>query len=171
MSIGINNVNNYGVGIDKASVAQVSGEIFNRAAAKTIDLNTIDLTKFKRADLGVDFYNNRTSIEIQRQISIANSGMNINNTGAAASTYLNAQAAALNYSNNTGKTIEGKIAFALNEADGVSLREVFALPKSTELFNIADMDKDKKGSNPFSYFEGKSTKKEQKAEERLSIFA
>lgn len=171
MSIGINNVNNYGAGIDRASVAQVSGEIFNRAAAKTVDLTTVDLSKFKRADLGVDLYSSRTSIDVQRQISVANSGININNTGAAASTYLNAQAAALNYANNTGKTIEGKLAFALNEADGVSLREVFALPKATELFNIKDMDKDKKGSNPFAYFEGKGTKKEQKVEERLSIFA
>ena len=174
MSIGINQTNNY-AGIDRASVGQITNEIFTRAAQKSnvqsLDINSLDLSKFKKADLGVDFYSNKTSIEAQREISIANSGINVNNTAIAASVYLNSQAAALNYANNTGKTIEGKIAFALNENDNVSLREVFALPKGTNVFNIADMENDKKGSNPFGYFESKGNKKEEKVDDKLSIFA
>jgi len=175
MSIGINYLNyNYNTGIDKASVAQVTGEIFNRAAAKTVDLNTADLSKFRRADLGVDLYSNRTSIEVQREIAIANAGINVSESkaAAAASTYLNAQAAALNYSNNTGKTIEGKLAFQVNETEAMSLKEIFSLPNTTELFNIANMDKDKKGSNPFSYGGNQQgQQQEQPRDERLSIFA
>ena len=44
-------------GIDSVNAQQISGEIFSRAAQKTIDLSKTDLSQFRRPELGVDLYN------------------------------------------------------------------------------------------------------------------
>ncbi len=153
-------------GIDSVNAAKVSGEIFSRAAEKTIDLSKADLSQFKRPTLGVDLYNSKTSLELQRQIAITQSGINTQNINT---TYLNSQAASALYGgNNVVKNVEGKLFVPANsEVEAVNIVE----PQSqrVDLYQIANLNKDAKGSNPFAYRPQKKRKKEDR--EPLNIFA
>ena len=154
-------------GIDSVNAAKVSGEIFSRAAEKTIDLSKTDLSQFKRPTLGVDLYNSKTSLELQRQITITQSGMNTQNINTS---YLNSQAASALYGgNNVAKAVEGKLFVPTNsEAEAINVVEPQA--QRVDLYQIANLNKDAKGSNPFAY---KPQQEESKKEdnEPLNIFA
>ena len=154
-------------GIDSVNAAKVSGEIFSRAAEKTIDLSKTDLSQFKRPTLGVDLYNSKTSLELQRQIAITQSGMNTQNINTS---YLNSQAASALYGgNNVAKAVEGKLFVPTNsEAEAINIVEPQA--QRVDLYQIANLNKDAKGSNPFAY---KPQQEESKKEdhEPLNIFA
>ncbi len=154
-------------GIDSVNAAKVSGEIFSRAAEKTIDLSKTDLSQFKRPTLGVDLYNSKTSLELQRQIAITQSGMNTQNINTS---YLNSQAASALYGgNNVAKAVEGKLFVPTNsEAEAINVVEPQA--QRVDLYQIANLNKDAKGSNPFAY---KPQQEESKKEdnEPLNIFA
>lgn len=155
--------------IDTVNAASVTKEIFSNAAQKTIDLNKVDLSAFKRQTLGVDFYNQKTSIDLQRQIAIANSGIetqNIVNTS-----YLNAQAAsALYQGSSVVKNVEGKLFVpAENKIELETVKDVFALPTKVTLFETVNVGKDAHGSNPFAYQPQTNEKKENT--EPLNIFA
>ena len=154
-------------GIDSVNAAKVSGEIFSRAAEKTIDLSKTDLSQFKRPTLGVDLYNSKTSLELQRQIAITQSGINTQNINTS---YLNSQAASALYGgNNVAKAVEGKLFVPTNsEAEAINIVEPQA--QKVDLYQIANLNKDAKGSNPFAY---KPQQEESKKEdnEPLNIFA
>lgn len=154
-------------GIDSVNAAKVSGEIFSRAAEKTIDLSKTDLSQFRRPTLGVDLYNSKTSLELQRQIAITQSGMNTQNINTS---YLNSQAASALYGgNNVAKAVEGKLFVPTNsEAEVINVVEPQA--QRVDLYQIANLNKDAKGSNPFAY---KPQQEESKKEdnEPLNIFA
>ncbi len=154
-------------GIDSVNAAKVSGEIFSRAAEKTIDLSKTDLSQFKRPTLGVDLYNSKTSLELQRQIAITQSGINTQNINTS---YLNSQAASALYGgNNVAKAVEGKLFVPTNsEAEAINIVEPQA--QRVDLYQIANLNKDAKGSNPFAY---KPQQEESKKEdnEPLNIFA
>ena len=154
-------------GIDSVNAAKVSGEIFSRAAEKTIDLSKTDLSQFRRPTLGVDLYNSKTSLELQRQIAITQSGMNTQNINTS---YLNSQAASALYGgNNVAKAVEGKLFVPTNsEAEAINVVEPQA--QRVDLYQIANLNKDAKGSNPFAY---KPQQEESKKEdnEPLNIFA
>ena len=154
-------------GIDSVNAAKVSGEIFSRAAEKTIDLSKTDLSQFKRPTLGVDLYNSKTSLELQRQVAITQSGINTQNINTS---YLNSQAASALYGgNNVAKAVEGKLFVPTNsEAEAINVVEPQA--QRVDLYQIANLNKDAKGSNPFAY---KPQQEESKKEdnEPLNIFA
>lgn len=153
-------------GIDSVNAAKVSGEIFSRAAEKTIDLSKADLSQFKRPTLGVDLYNPKTSVELQRQIAIAQSGLNTQNINTS---YLNSQAASALYGgNNVVKSVEGKLFVPANsEVEAINIVE--PQTQRVDLYQIANLNKDAKGSNPFAYKPQQSSEKEEK--EPLNIFA
>jgi len=153
-------------GIDTVNAAKVTGEIFTRAAQKTVDLSNIDLTQFKRPTIGVDFYSAKTSIELQRQIAIAQAGIN---TQSIDTSYLNAQAASALYQGvSVTKNVEGKLFIPTdNKIEAETIKNVFALPQKVEMNNIANLGKDAKGSNPFAY----QPQTSEKEEEPLNIFA
>ena len=153
-------------GIDSVNAQQISGEIFSRAAQKTIDLSKTDLSQFRRPELGVDLYNSKTSLELQRQIAITQSGINTQNINTS---YLNSQAASALYGgNNIAKTVDGKLFVPANpEVEPINTVE----PQSqrVDLYQIANLNKDAKGSNPFAYKPQEESKKE--VREPLNIFA
>lgn len=154
-------------GIDSVNAAKVSGEIFSRAAEKTIDLSKADLSQFRRPTLGVDLYNAKTSIELQRQIAITNSGINTQNINTA---YLNSQAASALYGgNNVVKNVEGKLFVPANSPEVETVKTVEPMAQRIDLYQIANLNKDAKGSNPFAYKPQESSENEEK--EPLNIFA
>ena len=153
-------------GIDSVNAQQISCEIFSRAAQKTIDLSKTDLSQFRRPELGVDLYNSKTSLELQRQIAITQSGINTQNINTS---YLNSQAASALYGgNNIAKTVDGKL-FVPANSEVEPINTVEPQSQRVDLYQIANLNKDAKGSNPFAYKPQEESKKEDR--EPLNIFA
>lgn len=177
MSLNIANLNNgynfNAQAIDVKAVKDITSQILDtKNTAPSVDLDKLNLSKFRRAELGVDLYSSRTNVEQASQIAIRNSGIdvNLNQSFIANVQYLNSQAAQTQNVNKITKQVEGKIVVPVAEDSQVNLREVFALPKAAQLFEAQNLDKDKRGSNPFSYHKP-AAKKEAEKTEGLNIFA
>ncbi len=162
--------------IDTQNVNEVTNRIFVNAQSKSIDVSNLDLSKFKRVDLGLEVYTRQISAEKAMQIAVRQSGLDINLTQnfAANVKYLNTQAA-LNVNKDMSKNVmTGKVHAQVNASNEVDTsREVFALPKSGNIFDIASMDKDKTGSDGTFYFQNKKENGQESKEDKqsISIFA
>ncbi len=172
MSLGItlNTNRNY---IDTTSVKEVARQIFQNADSKNFDINnTVDLSKFRRPEVGIDLYSQRTNIDTSRQVAVRNAGLdiNLNENFIANVQYLNAQAA--QGTNKVQKNVEGKLIAPVAEGDKSEIRNVFNLPGTIETGKSKTLDKDKRGSNPFSFYSMNSSKgKEQQENKEINIFA
>ena len=155
MAMGINlytaNVNSSV--IDRSMIREVTENIFSRSEAKNnVDIaQKFDLSKFNRAELGIDLYSNRVNSQQAIDISLRNAGLNIQlNQGFAANVqYLNTQAA-LNSLQGYQKNIDGKMPVAPTSAEKNEVKSNFSMPKTFALTSSAQTNKDKRGSNPFS---------------------
>lgn len=165
LNTGINLISNKWAGVEIGAVKQISAEIMQNANTKTVDLSQVNLSAFKRPELGVDFYSPKTSIEAQRQISISNSNMQVNTPISTG--FLNAQAASNLYSGqNITKAVEGKMAPAIAEGEKESTKEVFSLSRNLEVYNTS---KDKKGSGSNPFFGGQTAQGNGEKQEGLNI--
>lgn len=169
MSLNVSLNQNINRGIDSTALREVTQEIFKRAGSKTADFSSLDLTKFRRADIGMDLYSGKVDSTLAKQVAMANSGMQIQLSEKVAT--------ALNFLNNEAsksvmKNVEGKMTIDVKE-EVKNTKNVFQLPGFSKLVKISDTAKDKTGSNPF--YKGellKSAKKEEESvEEGLNIFA
>lgn len=171
MSLGVslNTNRNY---IDVSSVNEVAKQIFTKAENKTFDINTADLSKFRRPEVGIDLYSQRTNLDTTKQVAVRNAGLdiNLNENFIANVQYLNAQAA--QGANKVSKNVEGKLIAPVAEGEKSEVKNIFNLPGTIELTNSKNLDKDKRGSNPFSFFSMNANKGQQKQEEKnINIFA
>ena len=169
MSLSVSYKQNMTNGIDVSSLKEVTQQIFQRATAKTnSDLSNLDLTKFNRADLGTELYSGKVDSATARQIAMTSAGMDVNLSNNALNSlkYLSSEA-----SKSIFKNVEGRI--SLPETKEITERKNTAsLPTFGQLTEAADLNSDKKGSNPFYRGELLSaTKKEDKKEEVMNIFA
>ncbi len=160
--------------LDTKAIKDITSQILNaeETQTKTVDLDTLNLSKFNRVNLGVDLYTNKTTAQQASQIAVRNSDVdvNLNNQNFLTNVqYLKSQAALSAFS--TTKEAEGKIATAIAEASQVNLKEIFAVPQAAQIFEAQSSNKDKKGSNPFSYQRQSSSDEETSSNESLSIFA
>lgn len=141
------NVNaQYKLGIDTATLQQVSQEILKRAQNKNSQYNANTTTVnnvFKPADIGIDLYKGYVDTKIARQIAMNNSGLQIqlNQDVLNSIKYLNSQAA-----QNVQKNVEGKITIALNEGVG-NVEKKEKAPENNSIVSLA-AGKDKNGSAP-----------------------
>ena len=159
---------NYNLGIDRATLNQVSQEILKRAAEKNSQYKTADnYNFFQPRELGIDLYNNKIDTNMQKQIALNNSGLQIQLSQEAMNAIhtLNTKAA-----QNVQKNVEGKMTISVNETTVQEQKN--PTPKFNSLISLA-ASKDKKGSNPFYHGEllMGNHKKEEKTEEKQSIFA
>ena len=171
MSLGVS-LNTNKSYIDISSVNEVAKQIFTKAENKTFDINTADLTKFRRPEVGIDLYSQRTNIDTAKQVAVRNAGLdiNLNENFIANVQYLNTMAA-MN-ATKVQKNVEGKLIAPVAEGDKSEIKNIFELPGTIELNNSKSLDKDKRGSNPFSFFSMNTNKGQEKQEEKvLNIFA
>jgi len=166
MSLNVSYNQNMNNGIDTAALKEVTQQIIQRANAKTVDVQSLDLTKFNRVTLGTDLYN--VDAATSRQVAITNSGIqvNLNEKTLNSLKYLSSEA-----SKSIFAAVDGKVSPAVKE-DAIDTKKGFALPTFGHLTETADLGKDKEGSNPF--YKGEllnAPKKEEKKEEILNIFA
>ena len=165
MTMGVYNAQ-YKLGIDTATVKQVSQEILKRAAEKNGQYNTASANNnifAKTPDIGLDLYKGNVDTKIARQVAMNNSGLQIqlNQQVLESIKYLNTKAAA---AQKVEKNVEGKITIALNEGVGnVSNRET--APKFNSIISLA-AGKDKNGSAPSYKGEFLFIKKEKEQEEK-----
>jgi len=167
MSLSVSYNQNFRSGIDTAStVKEVAQQIFNKSSVKSVDLSTLDLTKFNRVSLGMDLYSGKVDSATARQIAMSNSSMQVNLNESALNSvqYLNNEAF-----KSVLKNVDGKIAVAETK-ETVKSEARFQLPSFSSLTKAFDLGKDKNGSNPFYRGELLNIKKEEEKEE-VSIFA
>lgn len=171
MSLGVT-LNTNRTYIDVSSVNEVAKQIFTKAESQTFDINNADLTKFRRPEVGIDLYSHRTNIDTARQIAIRNAGLdiNLNENFVANIQYLNTMAA--QNTQKISKNVEGKLVAPVAEGEKSEIKNIFNLPGTIELTNSKNLDKDKRGSNPFSFFAMNTNKGKEKQEEQIvNIFA
>ena len=166
MSLNVAYTPNINRGIDTTVLKEVTQQIFKRAESKSVDLSSLDLTKFNRADLGMDLYSGKVDSSVARQVAMTSAGMqvNLNENTIASLKFLNSEA-----SKSIFKSVEGKIAPAVNE-ETTKTKSDFELPKFNQLIKTWDLSKDKNGSNPFYNGELVKTEKKEK-KEVINIFA
>lgn len=166
MSLNVSYTSNISKGIDTAALREVTQEIFKRAESKTADLSSLDLTKFNRANIGMDLYSGKVDSAVARQVAMTNSGMEValNENAVASLKFLNSEA-----SKSIFQSVEGKMAPAVNEETSAT-KKTFQLPNFSQLVKTSDLSQDKRGSNPFYKGELLKVQKEEK-EESINIFA
>ena len=173
MSLGVtlNTNRNY---IDTSAINEVAKQIFTKADAKStsIDTNVVDLSKFRRPEVGIDLYSQRTNVDTAKFVAVRNAGLdiNLNQNFIANVQYLNTMAAM--GTNKVQKNVEGKLIAPVAEGEKSEIRNVFNLPGTIELTNSKNLDKDKRGSNPLSFNSMNTNKGKEKQEEKvINIFA
>lgn len=147
----VNFANNYKANIDVKSLAKVSEQILNgkNFETSTINLSQNDLSKFNRISLGTDLYSEKTNGELALKISKANTdfGVQFNERLNAKIQYLNSQAAQSLF---TSKENNGRVIISVENINKPSENEI--ITNSTQVNETFEMNKDKKGSNPFSFY-------------------
>ena len=146
-------------GIDLNNIGKVTKEILTSLENKTVDVSKTDLTKFTRTTQGVDLYSSKVSLDVQRQIAMTNAGLLDASSVLTSVQTLNAQAAAQLYNPNAVvKNVEGKLHIN-TDAQMETIKEAGKLEAT---LNVFETNKDKKGSNPFSFsqFQGEEQKEE-----------
>ncbi len=135
--------------IDSEALQRVAEQILNPNNEKTVDVSSLDLSKFNRVSLGTDLYSKSTSGEIALQASksAVDFGVQLSETFAQNVQYLNSQAAQSLF---TSKENNGQIAFSIDSVRENSQNEAVAI--SSQVSETQDMNKDKRGSNPFSFY-------------------
>lgn len=135
--------------IDTQALQKVSEKIFNPNNEKTVDVSKLDLSKFNRVQLGTDLYSPRTNSETALQAAKAATDfdLKLSNAFSAQVQYLNSQAAQSLF---TSKERNGQLTVSVEPAKETSENEIVLA--SSQVSETQNMDKDKKGSNPFSFY-------------------
>ena len=175
MSLGLTAINNNRNYIDTSAINEVAKQIFSYSESKaaSFDTNVVDLSKFRRPEVGIDLYSQRTNMDTAKFVAVRNAGLdiNLNQNFIANVQYLNTMAA-MN-TEKVQKNVEGKLIAPVAEGEKSEVKNIFNLPGTIELSNSKNLDKDKRGSNPFSFFSMNENKgKERQHEEKvINIFA
>jgi hypothetical protein len=135
--------------IDAEALNRVKEQIFNPSNDKSIDVSKLDLSKFNRVSLGTDLYAERTNGEVALKAAKAATdfGVNFSNAFSSQVQYLNSQAAQSLF---TSKENSGKVVVGVDNTQPTLGTE--AIIASAEIDNINNLDKNKKGHNPFVYY-------------------
>lgn len=166
LNVSYNQINS---GIDTVALKEVTKQIFQRANSQNSSaaLEKFDLTKFNRASLGTDLYSGIVDAQTANQIAMTKNGMQVNLSENALNSlkYLSSEA-----SKSLFQAVDGKIAIPTTQ-DITEKQNVIALPAFGKLIETADLDSNKKGSNPFYRGELLNIQKEDATEDILDIVA
>ena len=143
MSLNVNYTSLYQKGIDTSMLKEVSKEILTRAAQKNAQYaNTQVVSNANPAQLGVDLYQGKVDVNVQKQVAINNAlQFQLNTETLKSIQFLNAQAA-------VASRVEGKIVPAVNEVVTETQKVSENKSQFTQIYTVAT-SKDREGSNPF----------------------
>lgn len=171
MSLNVNYTSLYQKGIDTSMLKEVSQEILNRAAQKNSQYNnTHVVSNAKPVELGIDLYQGKVDVNLQKQVAINNAlQFQLNTETLKSIQFLNSQAA-------VSHRLEGKIVPAVNEVVTETQKVSENKSQFTQIYTVAT-SKDREGSNPFYNGEllmnnnSKDDKQQKKQDSLKSIFA
>ena len=145
----LNNANSVRPIIDSQALSRVSEQILNPNKEQTIDVSKLDLSKFNRVSLGTDLYAARTNGEVALQASkaVTDFGVNLSTTFNSNIQYLNSQAAQSLF---TSKENNPQTAFSIENTQKAPEDQVVLA--SSQVAETKNMNKDKRGSNPFAFY-------------------
>jgi len=153
--------------IDVQALARVKEQIFNPSKDKTVDVSKLDLSKFNRVSLGTDLYSSRTSQEVVLQASKAATdfGVKFSQEFSSNVQYLNSIAAqgSLAVKENTPAAIS-------IETANQTVNEQNIVAASTQTTETQDLNKDRRGSNPFSFYAHVENNSESETDDNDSLF-
>jgi len=153
--------------IDTQALARVKEQIFNPSNDKTVDVSKLDLSKFNRASIGTDLYSARTNQEVVLQASKAATdfGVKFSQEFSSNVQYLNSIAAqgSLTAKENTPAAISIE---TVNQA----VNEQKIVAASTQTTETQDLNKDRRGSNPFSFYTQVENSSEKENDDNDSLF-
>lgn len=135
--------------IDSEALLRVSEQILNPNKEQTVDVSKLDLSKFNRVSIGTDLYAERTNGEVALKAAKAAVDFDVNLSKAFSSNvqYLNSQAAQSLF---TSKENTGKVVASVDNLNQKTENEIVVA--SSQISETKNMDKDKRGSNPFSFY-------------------
>ena len=148
MGLNIGAYNNNSI-IDAQALTRVTQQILNPNKENNVDLSKLDLNKFNRVSLGTDLYSAGTSSQTAIQAAKAATDFDVNLSKAFSSNvqYLNSVAAQSLF---TSRENNGKV--VINVENTQKLDNIDALKASANIDETANLNKDRKGSNPFAFY-------------------
>ena len=161
--------------IDAQALARVTQKIFSPENQNAVDVSKLNLSKFNRAGIGLDLYSAGTNTQKAVLAAKAASDFDINLSKAFSANvqYLNSAAAQSLF---TSRENTGKAAAGIENAAKAETAQ--ALEASANISGASDLNKDRRGSNPFAFYLPQSEKDELQAEyssdnifKGLNIFA
>ncbi|MDD3012968.1 MAG: hypothetical protein PHC34_04625 [Candidatus Gastranaerophilales bacterium] len=167
--------------VSSNEVANISKELLSvapstqsaSAVANGQNLPKINFNKFDSLNNGLKLFGAEAQLSTQNleQIATNKAGYNVTLSDKALTSInsLNAQAAKLQAS-AISRQMDGKVYVNAEVAGFSDLKSVFAASNSPKTFDISNMNKDGRGSNPF-FVAKNEDKKQEETKESLSIFA
>ena len=151
-----------------AELERVSQEIFGGAQVKASEKTqatqqTTQVQTQTPADQ-INLYTRSTDINLTQQVAQTNAGFNIQLSPQALQNIHALNTLAATQQTNVHKLNEGKIFIPVDGSTKSDVETLFALPHATTVMNAFSMEKDRKGSNPFSYTQLPSNNEEESAE-------
>jgi len=142
------------------------------AVANEQNFSKINFNNLESANNGLKLFGHEAQLNTQnlQQVATNQAGYNVtlSNKALTSINALNTQAARLQTS-AISTQMDGKVYVPAEVSNYSDLKSVFATSNSPKTFEIGDMNKDKRGSNPF--FVAKENKEQEEKRESLSIFA
>ena len=167
------NVNSLNTAIDSQALARVREQILNpvNASEKTVDVSKFDFSKFNRASLGTDFYAPRTNGDVALQASkaVTDFGVKLSGEFGMNVQYLNSRAA----QSLLGAQELGQKVISVDAANQYA-NEKNLIVTTTQTTETQDLNKDRRGENPFSFYfqtEGNDADENETASAPINIFA
>ena len=112
----------------------------------------------------INLYNRNTDINLTQQVSQAKADFNVQLSPQALQNIEALKILAATQQTNVHKLSEGKIYIPVDNSQKSDVETAFALPHATSVMSAFSMEKDRKGSNPFSYTQLPSNNEEESAE-------
>ncbi len=144
-------VNSAKPAIDSSALAKVTEQIFKPSGEQqqTVDVSKLDLSKFNRVNIGTDLYSARTNGEVALQAAKTAADFDIKLSPEFNKNiqYLNSQAAQSLF---TTKENNGKVVITVDNVEKVDQDKIVLA--ASQVVETKDLNKDKKGSNPFSFY-------------------
>ncbi len=156
MGLNIGAFNNSSI-IDAQALTRVTEQILNSEKQSAVDVSKLDLSKFNRVSLGTDLYAARTNTETALQASKAATDFDVNLSKAFSANvqYLNSVAAQSLF---TSRENTGKVVIHVENTEKTLIES--ALQASSNVSETSNLNKDRKGSNPFSFYANTNDKED-----------
>ena len=140
-----------------AELERISQEIFGgaqvKAPEKTSQAQPQTQTQIVRpeSEAQVDLYARKTDINLTQQVAQAKSGYNVQLSPQALQNLEALRILAATQQMNVHKLNEGRIYIPVEKAEKSDIETIFALSHPTTISKSLNLEKDRKGSNPFAY--------------------